>query len=233
MNYPRASELQLSCGPDAVNRLSGTILLVAYEEGALEKVTPFAACSLSSVCCLSRVTTFLYCVYFLVRFSAFMFDATRFHYMILFVTRMFVLHGSCSLRSIGSSNYNHLSSSIPILSVMPKKVMKHMNKRTTPWPAPKREGQKQHEGFQPQAAPKCEESRLCSPPYFCSKKSRQEIPTFGPLRPGPREHDRPQPTSFSSQGWCPTPMGRSSLSSLCAWNSEHHVLLQGTQGLGA
>ena len=138
MNYPRASELQLSCGPDAVNRLSGTILLVAYEEGALEKVTPFAACSLSSVCCLSRVTTFLYCVYFLVRFSAFMFDATRFHYMILFVTRMFVLHGSCSLRSIGSSNYNHLSSSIPILSVMPKKVMKHMNKRTTPWPAPKR-----------------------------------------------------------------------------------------------
>ena len=37
MNYPRASELQLSCGPDAVNRLSGTILLVAYEEGALEK----------------------------------------------------------------------------------------------------------------------------------------------------------------------------------------------------
>ena len=97
----------------------------------------------------------------------------------------------------------------------------------------KREGQKQEEGNEPQATPKCEESRLCSPLSFCSKKGSQETSAFGPLRPGPREHDRPQPLPLSSQRWYPTSMGRSSLSSLCAWHSEHHVLLQGTQGVDA
>ena len=54
MNYPLASELKLSCGPDAVNRSSGTILLIAYEQAVREQLTPFAACSLFCVLSLKR-----------------------------------------------------------------------------------------------------------------------------------------------------------------------------------